>query len=59
MKKPKKDKILEATAERVAACKTCNGNPKLVTFDIPEYKGWRCDECFEITSYEDKQINKF
>lgn len=54
MKKANKDKVLAATAKRVAACKICGGKPPLVSFNLPEYTGIRCDTCWEITEYDNK-----
>lgn len=53
-KKFNKEKALAATAKRIEVCKICKGKPKVTPFDIPEYSGIKCDTCFEIINYEQK-----
>jgi hypothetical protein len=33
-------------------CKNCKGAPKKVEFNIGDFKGERCEYCFEVVTYE-------
>jgi len=39
---------------RIENCKECNGQPEIVSFELPEFKGFRCKKCWEIINYERK-----
>jgi len=39
---------------RIKKCTICNGNPPLVPFELDDFKGDRCEICFEVVNYKPK-----
>jgi len=37
---------------RISTCEQCKGQPKAVPFKSPPHEGMRCDDCWEIISFE-------
>ena len=39
-------------ASRIKNCKTCKGNPEITDLNLPQFKGKKCETCYEVISYD-------
>lgn len=51
----RQDKVFSGNRqEQIKSCTKCNGEPQLTNFELPDFTGLRCTECYLISEYKSK-----